>query len=175
MTHNYYHQLPNDSTTKQKNKTLVQAKAMALVLSVAFIVSASAAAVVSLLVKNYCKPAATTAIVTKNQADTPPEKNTAIVAGVIDTGNVKLTPIFSAVGITARGNQWTYRGDSDCALIHCVYDSDSMRYIFSAEGVHAGTDHVQLIYKLDDKNWETRSVTLYVDDNLNVSVSQEKS
>lgn len=174
MTRNLNQRSSNNSTKEKNNNTLVQAKALALVLSVVFIVSASAAALVSLLVKNCCNPAAKVAIASEYRENTPPANNAAAHAGIIDTGNVKITPIFSAVGVTSQGSHWTYRGDSDCALIHCIYDPDLKRYTFSAEGTHAGTEHVQLIYKTDDKNWKTHSVTLYVDDTLNVSVLQEK-
>lgn len=167
------------ANTKRKSGRYVrsQATAMALVLTIAFALSAVTAVVVSSFARNYTAAANTVPAISAEHKETAQNNgnNAQNTISYDDAqtaqplGNV--TDIFTAEGKTSTGYDWNYSGDSGCANINCQYDFNTNRYHFTAQGVYEGTDHVRLMYMTDDNTWATQSVTVSVDGNLNVTAA----
>ena len=156
--------LRSESVQAKKKTAAVSFKAMALVLAIAFAVSSLSAVLVSSLVGSHRRARVSAAAATS----VLPEVNSANNAN--DASKGKETPIFNCTSSGVSDYDWTYSGSSDNAAINCSYDPDSNVYRFTAEGVHAGTENIELMYKESDDKWNTVDLTLHVDKELNVTV-----
>lgn len=174
---------------KKKTYASSQAKAMAVVLTVAFIVSSATAIIVSSFSKNHIVSAQTISAVSaddkKSANGYSPEQAGANAAMDVQPGNSfaksasqqmnaqgEITEIFTATGKTSSGYDWNYSSDSDCASVSCTYDFNSQTYHFTAQGAHPGIARVELKYAETDNYWITQAVTIHVDNDLNVTVNE---
>ncbi len=160
--------LRSESVQAKKKTAAVSFKAMALVLAIAFAVSSLSAVLVSSLVGSHRRDRVSAAAATTRVL---PEVNSAnSVSNENYASKGKEIPIFNCTSSGVSDYDWTYSGSSDNAAINCSYDPDSNVYRFTAEGVHAGTENVELMYKQSDDKWNTVDLTLHVDKELNVTV-----
>ena len=77
---------------------------------------------------------------------------------------------YYANGKTSYGFDWDYSADNSNFVLSCNYNFDKQQYDFSFYGTKAGTSHVTLYYFTADNVKVPVSLTVTVDNNLNVSV-----
>lgn len=77
---------------------------------------------------------------------------------------------YYASGKTSYGFDWNYDTDNSNFVIRCDYNFDQQQYDFSFYGVTPGTAHVTLYYNTSDNVQVPVSLTVNVDDGLNVSI-----
>ncbi len=78
---------------------------------------------------------------------------------------------YYANGKTSYGFDWTYNADNCNFLLRCDYNFNQQQYDFQFYGVTPGTSHVTLYYNTDDNVQVPVSLTIVVDDALNVSMA----
>ena len=78
---------------------------------------------------------------------------------------------YYANGKTSYGFDWDYSADNSNFVLSCNYNFDKQQYDFSFYGTKAGTSHVTLYYFTADNVKVPVSLTVTVDNNLNVSVA----
>jgi len=162
-------------------------KVMSIVLAVAFAASAITAVIVTTVKVNADRAAAaknTAAITTQiKEAQPAPGAVQSTIAKEApkateapkteqkaETKQSSETEILTAQGKTSYGYNWAFKGCS-VAKINCTYDFSTHTYRFTAQGVTPGTDTATLKYMTGDKEWAEKTVTITVDNALNVTVS----
>ena len=78
---------------------------------------------------------------------------------------------YYANGKTSYGFDWDYSADNSNFTVSCNYNFDKQQYDFCFYGTNAGTSHVTLYYFTADNVKVPVSLTVTVDNNLNVSVA----
>ena len=73
-------------------------------------------------------------------------------------------------GGTSNGYDWNYDADNGNFVLACDYNFDKQQYDFIFYGAAPGTANVNIYYYTADNVMQTASVTVNVDDNLNVTV-----
>ena len=77
---------------------------------------------------------------------------------------------YYANGKTSYGFDWTYNADNSNFVIRCDYNFNQQQYDFQFYGTAAGTSHVTLYYNTDDNVQVPVSLTVNVDEALNVTI-----
>ena len=78
---------------------------------------------------------------------------------------------FYATGKTSYGFDWNYDTDNCNFVIRCDYNFDEQQYDFSFYGVTPGTAHVTVYHNVNDKTQVPDYITIYVDNDLNVTIA----
>ena len=78
---------------------------------------------------------------------------------------------YCANGKTSYGFDWDYSADNGNFVLNGSYNFDQQQYIFTFYGSAPGVSHVTLYYNTDDSHQDSVSLTVTVDNDLNVSIA----